>query len=170
MEALISEPFYSVLFVGAGVLFLFLEVFVPSGGILGLLSMGCAIFGIYGLFHQGRVWLGLGAIAGTTALAFFGLRFGLRRLSFSASLSPDASNSTDDSIAFLVGKEGVTHTQLRPAGVAIIEGQRVDVVTRGTFLDANVRVRVIDTMENRVVVKELSSGPEHPSPVGVENK
>jgi membrane-bound serine protease (ClpP class) len=156
MEALISDPFFSFLFIGGGLLFLFLEVFVPSGGILGLLSVGCAAFGIYGLFHQGRTLVGACAIAGTAAITVAAIRFGLRRLSFSGNMSPDVSTSVDERIENLVGKEGITHTPLRPAGVAIIDGRKVDVVTQGDFVQRDVHVRVIDNAGNRVVVRAVS--------------
>jgi membrane-bound serine protease (ClpP class) len=156
MEVLISDPFFSFLFVGAGLLFLFLEVFVPSGGILGLLSMGCTAFGIYGLFAQGRTFLGAVAIAGSAAVTAAGIRFGLRRLSFSGSLPPESCTSVDQRIESLLGKEGITHTPLRPAGTAIIDGKKVDVVTQGQFIAPNVKVRVVDTTGNWVVVREVS--------------
>jgi len=156
MEALISDPFYSFLFVGAGLLFLFLEVFVPSGGILGLLSVGCTAFGIYGLFYQGHTLLGALAIAGCAAVTAAGIRFGLRRLSFSGSLPPEVSTSVDQRIESLLGKEGITHTPLRPAGTAFIDGKKVDVVTQGQFIDQNKPVRVVDTTGNWVVVRAIS--------------
>ena len=160
METLISDPFYSFLFIGGGMIFLFLEVFVPSGGILGILSLGSTAFGIYGLFYQGRPFLGFGAIVGTAFLTYLGIRFGLKRFHFSGSLPPETSSSVDEKIGNLLGKEGVTYTPLRPAGVAIIDGKKVDVVTPGHFIEQNVAVRVIDNSGNRVVVREKSFSVE----------
>jgi membrane-bound serine protease (ClpP class) len=155
LDPLITVPFYSFLFLGVGLMFLFLEVFIPSGGILGVLSLGFSAFGIYGLFAQGRIWTALLMIVGTTAVSVIGMRFGLRRLSFAGVLPPEASTSVDTRIEHLVGKSGVTQTELRPAGAAIIDGKKVDVVTQGGFIEANVQVQVIDTSGNRVVVKEI---------------
>lgn len=166
MEVLISEPFYSFLFIGLGLVFLFLEVFVPSGGILGILALGFVAFGIFGIFHQGRPLLGVGSIAGTSVAVILGLRFGLRRLSFAGSMTPDASTSVDEGIEDLVGKEGVTLTPLRPVGMALIEGKRIDVVTMGDFLDRDVPVRVVDNEGNRVVVRAVRAprSPEAADP------
>jgi membrane-bound serine protease (ClpP class) len=52
----------------------------------------------------------------------------------------------------MVGKSGVAITSLRPAGTALIEGQRVDVVTQGTFIDKDSEVTIIRIDGNRVVV------------------
>ena len=158
MEELTGNPFYSFLFIGLGITLLFLEVFIPSGGILGVLAFGSAVFGIYGLFNQGHPLLGFAAIAGTATLGVLGLKFGLRRLQFSGSLTPEMSTSVDTRInESLTGKEGVTDTMLRPAGVAIIDGQRVDVVAQGNFIEPNVPVRIVDITGNRILVKAISS-------------
>ena len=161
MEVLISSPFYCFLFIGAGLVFLLLEIFLPSAGVLGLLSLGFTLFGIFGLFYQGKPVLGVLALAGTGTVSFLILGYGLRRINFQGTLSPELSSSVDDRIENLLGKEGVTYTPLRPAGVAMIDGKKVDVVTAGEFLDQDVRVRVIDNSGNRVVVRDLSlEGPE----------
>ncbi|MBI4602917.1 MAG: serine protease [Planctomycetes bacterium] len=163
LEYLISDPFASFLFIGAGMLFLLLEVFVPSGGVLGFLSLGCTLFGIYGLFQQGRVLLALGAIGGTSTLTVLGIRYGLRRLSFSGSLPLEASSSADPKLEDLRGKRGVTHTALRPAGVAVIQGKRVDVVAEGTFIEPNMEVEVVDNTGNRVVVRAVAPSQRPPA-------
>lgn len=159
METLVNEPFVSFLFVGLGLVFLLLEVFVPSGGILGFLSVGCTVFGIYGLFHQDRIALAFAAITGSAVVTFLGIRFGLRRLSFSGSLAVETATARGAEGEALLGKEGVTACVLRPAGIAIIDGRKVDVVTRGAYIDANVRVRVIERSGNRIVVEELPVDP-----------
>jgi len=44
---------------------------------------------------------------------------------------------------------------LRPAGFAELKGQRIDVVTRGEVIEANVKVRVVDVEGNRVIVVKV---------------
>ncbi|MBN2450772.1 MAG: NfeD family protein, partial [Lentisphaeria bacterium] len=61
-------------------------------------------------------------------------------------------HGTDQGKRELAGKEGMAHTTLRPAGTAIIDGQRIDVVTRGEMIAANTPVRVVKVEGNRVVV------------------
>ena len=52
----------------------------------------------------------------------------------------------------LNGKSGVALTELRPAGVVTIEGERVDAVTSGAFIDKGTEVSVIEISGRRVVV------------------
>ncbi len=70
---------------------------------------------------------------------------------------PDTSTSVDMRIVDLVGKEGVTTMPLRPAGMAIIDGNKVDVVTMGDFIEKDIPVRVVDNSGNRVVVRQMDS-------------
>ncbi|MGC4045892.1 MAG: NfeD family protein [Armatimonas sp.] len=64
---------------------------------------------------------------------------------------------TADSRMFLLGKQGVTESVLRPAGIAHIEGLRVDVVTEGEFLEPGIPIVVTRVEGNRVVVDEAQS-------------
>ncbi len=61
-----------------------------------------------------------------------------------------SSRERDDE---LLGKEGVTVSELRPAGIALIDGRRVDVVTDGDFVDAQQSIKVVEARGNRVVVR-----------------
>lgn len=62
----------------------------------------------------------------------------------------------------LVGKTGTVYTRLRPAGKIVVDGERIDAVSNGTFIDKGTPVRVIDVEGVRVVVEpaEASDGGE----------
>lgn len=57
----------------------------------------------------------------------------------------------------LLGKTGVTHSDLRPAGYALIEGKRIDVVSEGGLIDSNTPIRVIKVEGTRVVVRKVEA-------------
>jgi membrane-bound serine protease (ClpP class) len=158
MESMIADPFFSALFVGMGLLLVLLEVFIPSGGILGLLALAAIGFGVFGFFYQESYGLGTGSLLGAVVFAGLTVRYALRRLSFSAALDPATSNVIDEEIVDLEGKEGITLTPLRPAGAARIDGKRVDVVTTGQFIDKDRPIRVVEVSGNRVVVREHPPG------------
>jgi membrane-bound serine protease (ClpP class) len=157
MDTLIGEPFISGIFLFAGLVFLVLEVFVPSGGILGILSLGSTAFGIYGLFHQGHTIVAVLTMLFFIAFFLAMVKVMIRRLRFTTALTPGTSSSVDRRIADLVGREGVTLTALRPAGMALIEGRKVDVVTLGDFIEKDAPIRVVDNSGNRVVVRQVES-------------
>lgn len=53
----------------------------------------------------------------------------------------------------LVGRIGVAATVLRPAGVLDLDGQPVDALTRGEFIEAGTALKVIAVEGNRVIVE-----------------
>lgn len=66
------------------------------------------------------------------------------------------SSGTDRNLKRFLGTEGVSRSHLRPAGVADIAGERVDVVTEGGMVRRGTPVRVIDVQGNRVVVRPVA--------------
>jgi membrane-bound serine protease (ClpP class) len=56
----------------------------------------------------------------------------------------------------LVGRVGVAATLLRPAGVLDLEGEPVDVITRGEFIEAGTALRVVAVEGNRVIVESAA--------------
>ena len=54
--------------------------------------------------------------------------------------------------AALMGKTGTSVTVLRPSGIALIGGERVDVVTHGEFIDKDAPLRVVEIEGGRIVV------------------
>lgn len=55
----------------------------------------------------------------------------------------------------LIGKEGETITMLRPAGIAKIDGKKMDVVAEGAFIPEHTQIKVIAVTGNRVVVRKV---------------
>ncbi len=55
----------------------------------------------------------------------------------------------------LIGLKGISVTPLRPSGTAMIADERVDVVTEGSFIQANVPITVVKVEGGRIVVKEI---------------
>lgn len=59
----------------------------------------------------------------------------------------------------LEGRTGVASTDLRPGGAAQIDGRRLDVVTRGQFVNAGTPVRVVEVRGAHRIVEPIP--PEH---------
>jgi membrane-bound serine protease (ClpP class) len=53
-----------------------------------------------------------------------------------------------------LGKVGSVVTALHPAGIALIEGKRVDVVTSGEYIGKLSAIKVVAITNNQVVVKK----------------
>ena len=162
-----------------GVMLVVLEVFIPSMGLLTLSAMACfglSVWRAYVEVGAGAAWtMGIIAPILTVVVLYFGLtyipRTALGRglvlyspadegvqvpptISETAALSPKGGTDEEESRR-LIGTEGVAQSDLRPAGMVAIAGQRVDVVTEGGMIDAGARVKVVAVEGNRVVVRRV---------------
>ncbi len=127
------------------------ECFVP-GMVLGTLA--AAALGVSVVFGFQHHWgIGTGQIAGVVIVVPVALYFGLRHLSLKSSLAGSVSFAKD--YTQYLDQEGVAYTELRPAGIVLIDGKRVDVVTSGDMVEKGQRVRVVKVEGNRVVVRAI---------------
>ena len=164
----LSNPmsWFLIFLIGLGVLLLFIEIaLLPGFGAAGIPGMALIVAGIglawvkFGLITS--LIYGSATIALTIPLAILGFwLFPRTRLGRSFILNT-AANRTDgfqappQDLVNLVGKSGKSITPLRPAGAALINDRRVDVVTLGDFIEAEVEVEVILVEGSRVVVRSL---------------
>jgi membrane-bound serine protease (ClpP class) len=63
-----------------------------------------------------------------------------------------ASTEHDDTLA---GSEGVTLSELRPVGVGLFDGKRIDIIAEGEFIQDKTAVKVIEARGSRVVVRPV---------------
>lgn len=145
-----------------GVVLLALEILViPGFGVTG-------IAGIIAVLAGGLVaWQKLGALQGALAfgaaiVASGGLLWLFPRTGLAKRMMLDRDHkdvrAPDAQLNELLGAVGTADTTLRPAGQATINGQRVDVVTDGVFVEAGENVRVIEVEGVRVVVEPIARG------------
>ena len=64
--------------------------------------------------------------------------------------------SAPEGDAGLLGRTGRTSSALRPAGIAEIDGRRVDVVSEGELVEAGQPIEVIRVDGNRIVVRQTN--------------
>ncbi len=167
-----------------GIILLFLEIFViPGFGVAGVLGIVAILAGLIlslvgigdtsaaVLMATQRVIFSLllALVASLVMLRFLPrLPFG-RRLILEASLGAGHQHgSAPDSDLLWLGKKGRTTSPLRPAGIAEIEGRRVDVVSEGEMIDAGESVEVTRVDGNRIVVRRIPLDSAHdPRPAGL---
>lgn len=167
-----------MLLVAAGLVLLVLEIFViPGFGIAGALGIAALVAGIalsmlgsgnsaqLLLLVAGRVVFSLlAALLGSLFLLRFMAKSPLgRKLVLETELAAGqgyASPPRDD--PYWLGKSGTAWSMLRPAGIAEIEGRRVDVVSDGEMIEAGTPVQVTRVDGNRIVVKRAQAHREGP--------
>jgi membrane-bound serine protease (ClpP class) len=148
-----------------GIVLLLLEIFVPSFGILGLLGGAGVVTGItMGAYDTGNAFQALGIavlVASVFIIAFayvFRQRGVWNKFILRDQLTKEQGYVPDVGRQGWVGLEGVSLSELRPSGVAEIEGRRVDVLTSGEFIERGRPVRIVAADGTRIVVKESKQG------------
>ncbi len=142
-----------------GFLLLLAEVFIPGFGVAGITGIILFIIGILltatTVFEALIMFLLLLLLL--TIVLIFVIRSATRgRLSKKLILNDGLSNedgftAVEDMQVFL-GKEGKAVTTLRPAGIGLIDGVRLDIVTKGNFIEEGSNIKVIEVEGRRIIV------------------
>lgn len=152
----------TVILLISGIVFIILEFFVP-GGILGLIGVSAIVVSLflsgYDLTHMG-ISIMIAIIIGIVAFIFLYRRVDAEKGIFRKIILRDRTMTDEGYISNpvkseLIGKEGTTVTTLRPAGIAQIEEERIDVVSEGTYIEQGKHVKVIAVEGMRIVVREI---------------
>lgn len=151
-----------ILFVG-GILLIIAEFFIPGGiaGLIGTISIIVSLFIASGNVMQMAISLIIAIVVAIIVFILMTKVFGKRMKFFRKIILNDATTTekgyvSNQNRTDLIGKEGVALTVLRPAGTAIINEERVDVVTEGGFIEKGKKVKVIKTEGSRIVVREIN--------------
>lgn len=147
-------------------LLLVAEVFVPSGGILGLCALACVIGGVAIFFQHNQTlgWIGvvIALILIPTLLVISYKVFPKTRFGKAVTLAPpqravgDAIPDTEQ-LKDLLGLEGVTKTPLRPVGLCDFSGRRLECVAESGYVGIGATVEVIRVQGTQLTVREKSS-------------
>jgi len=142
----------------AGAVLLLLETVLPGlvAGAFGALCLvagivaGYANFGVtMGTWILFAVGVGLLLLLGAYLKLFPASRIA-RRLVSQRTIGVVGAEKPE-----LLNQTGVAQTNLRPSGVAVINGQRVDVVTEGPMIERGAPIKVVAIEGLRVVVRAI---------------
>jgi len=159
---------WAIVLIGVAVVLFFAELFVPSGGILGLIAATCLIAGIVMLFQFDTVWGIIGIIASLIALPFaFSLGLWVwpstpigRALTLGGNdkdtnaldgQAPPDTTSHDAEVP--VGTEGKALTELRPVGTCLFEGGRHECLSVTGVVEPGTQVKVVSSDGMQIKVK-----------------
>jgi membrane-bound serine protease (ClpP class) len=165
-----------MLLFGSGIVLLILEIFViPGFGIAGTLGIAALLAGLsLSLVGGGASWEFivrafarvvfslLAALVASLALLRYipRLPFGRRLVLQTGLAAGEGYGSAPEQDRSWLGKTGTAHTPLRPAGIAEFDGERVDVVSDGEFIDSGSPIAVVRVDGNRIVVRQQRTSTE----------
>ena len=152
-------PIMALLLVGVGLLVF--EMYVPGFGVPGISGIALLVLGFFLLkptLAQGLLLFAILAAILCIALSICLYSASKGRLSKSKLVLNDVAVSAkaaqENDLNYFIGREGVTHTPLRPAGIGEFDGVKLNVVSDGEFIAKDKPIRVQSVEGNRIVVRE----------------
>jgi len=165
---------WAVILLLIGLALLALEFFIPSGGVLGFLSV-CTVLAAITLAYmsgplKGFLFLGATVVAIPAVLAVavkvwpetpMGRRLLLRPPSSEEVLPDDDARR---GLRALVGQTGRAKSKMLLSGAAVFDGRTVDAVSESMPIEPGQLVRVVAVHGNRVVVRAIEETPTSEKP------
>jgi membrane-bound serine protease (ClpP class) len=155
---------YLIILLITGIVLAFLEAIIPSGGLLGLLAtcalLGSVVLGFMQSSAAGVIVL-LVVFIVVPILILIGLKLipktplGRRMILSESSMNKPSIGQVQmeqETFESLPGKAGKTITELRPSGIAEIDGKRYSVVSEGEMLGPSVEIIVKYVEGNNIIV------------------
>ena len=153
--------FVLLLFIG-GLALIGLEMFVPGGivGTVGIITVVYAIIYVNKSTYYIAFILVVSLILAVILYyvnrnVFHKKLMFLDRLVLNDSISTENGYVASESRVELVGKKLKAYTDLRPAGVAILDNEKLDVVTDGDFIEKGNEIEIVCVEGMRIVVKKI---------------
>jgi len=160
VDLLMNVSVISIILFLVGVGLLIAEMFEPGFGFFGafgIISLIACIFVTAETIAQGLI---LTAIFFVIILIMLGIFLVLvskgrfpGKLVLNESETTEQGFSGTEDMAYLMGKSGVVVTLCRPVGNVDFDGVKLEVVTKGEYIEKGETVEVIEIEGNRVVVK-----------------
>lgn len=151
---------WGILLLVAGFILVGVEVVVPGFGLPGISGIVCLVGGI--LLTAKNIEQGLTItmlVVVILAVMLTLMLLILKRVRPPFILEEDLKatqeylNASD--LEYLVGKEGIASTDLKPAGKCDIEGVEFDVRAEGRYVEKGAKVRISRIHENMIMIKEI---------------
>lgn len=146
-----------LMLIGCGLVVM--EVFVPSGGVLGFLSAMAIVASVVMAFRRDSttgisfIVVTLVAVPAVIALAFKYWPMTPMGKAFLGELPDEAEVRPSDPRRELVGRVGIAKSKMLPSGSISIDGRLIDAMSQGQAIDMGQSVVVVEVRANRVVVR-----------------
>jgi membrane-bound serine protease (ClpP class) len=179
-----SNAIFAVLLLIAGIGILCAEVFIPSGGILGMITFAVLLCSLvfawraWGTSNPNVFWsfcvVLLMLVPTSIGTAFYFLpRTAIgRRVLLEAPSEEHVTPFVEESnhLHELVGKFGKSASPLNPGGLVTVNGERLHAVSEGLVIQSGQSIQVLDVRGARLVVRPAEPPAEVSGTTSAEQK
>ena len=150
-----------ILFIIAGFILIGVEMVVPGFGVPGISGIVCLMAGIFltadsieqGVLITVVVIVALGILM-TIIMGFLSQKKFKSPIILDTDVKAGVPIDSSD-LTYLLGKEGVAATDLKPAGKGDFEGVELDIFSEGQYIKKGTRIVISKVNQKKLMVKEL---------------
>lgn len=161
IDLLFGHPIALIALV-VGYVLLVVEMCIPGFGVPGISGVILAVLGI--ITMQPSPMQALIVVVVYVALLCIALaiclrsaakgRFSKSRLVLNEVATKSETNENSE-LAYFIGRKGVAHTMLRPAGIAEFDGVKLSVISEGDFIEKDTPLQVMRVEGKKIIVSPL---------------
>lgn len=159
---------WPLLLLAFGLILLIGEVFLPSGGLIGLLAVLCIVLSLWQAFSHSTE-LGLKFLLADSLLLPVTLAFGIylwprtpwAKRVFLLPPTPDEIevSHSPQRLDHLIGQLGRALTTLRPSGLVDFDGRRLDGLSEDGFIPSGAMIQAVRVRAGQLVVRTAPDPP-----------
>ena len=150
-----------ILFI-TGLILLVIEGMVPGFGLPGISGIILVVIGVILAMNslQSALMSLSVAIIVTTVITVFLIKYGhkspyLEKIILSSQLKTEKGYTSARSKVDYLGKEGISVSELRPTGIVEINGERMDALSEGDYIDKSSKIEVVKVEGSKIFVRRL---------------
>jgi len=144
-----------------GLILLTIEGIAPGFGLPGITGIICVIVSVAlitsNLYEALLLIIATIAIFAAIIVVLYKLGYGSKYLKFlilnAEQKNEEGYTSSKKELSY-IGKTGIAETPLRPSGVVIIDGRRIDAQSQGDFITKGTKVIVTNVDGMKIIVKK----------------
>lgn len=158
---------WPLLLLAFGLILLIAEVFIPSGGLFGILAFGCIALSLWQAFRHSTA-MGLNFLLADFLILpvvvmvalYLWPKTPMARRVFLRPPAPEEIEGAHPPLRLdvLVSHYGQTLTPLRPSGLVEVDGRRLDALSEDGLIPPGTLVRVVRVRSGQIVVR-IASDP-----------
>lgn len=143
-----------------GLVLLLVELTLPGFGVSGVTGFILVIVSsiVTIIYLPFGIFIVLGELALIAFICFILFRYLRSKQLYGKLILDETLNEEKKEIGkpeFLLGKEGITKTPLRPHGEADFNGLVIDVYSSGQYIPVSRSIKVISVDDQKIIVKEI---------------
>lgn len=161
MEVIGGLSVLAIIMFIAGFVFIGIEMVLPGFSVPGVLGISCLVIAVFlsadNILQGAIITLVVLLILGSMLAVILWLLAKKKikgPMVLKEELNTEKGYISSSDLNYLLGKEGIALTDLRPSGRGSFNGVDFDVISKGIYIDANSKIIISEVQGSKLIVKK----------------